>query len=69
MFEALTRMSEAMGDAGNLSDDKLVDEIFQQVWGELEITERPSALLEEMIRRFKTLAGIEEEAGVGDKVS
>ena len=69
VMDALSRLSRETESAGKLSDQKLTDEVFQYVWGELDITGRPSALVEEIIHRFKELAGIKEEPDAEDKVS
>ena len=53
----LEQMSTEMVRAGDLDDLALTDEVFQEVWGRLDFDGRPSAVLEEMIHRFKKLTG------------
>jgi len=51
----LKGMSEEMIQAENLSDEVLTDNVLKDVWGDLDLNGRPSAVLEEMIRRFRKL--------------
>ena len=51
----LRGMSEEMIQAENLSDEVLTDNVLKDVWGDLDLNGRPSAVLEEMIRRFRNL--------------
>jgi hypothetical protein len=55
----LETMSKEMGHAGGLTDEQLIDEIFEKIWGELDMSSPESALLEELILRFKKAADVD----------
>ena len=59
VMDFLETMSEEMGHAGGLSDEQLVDEIFEKIWGGLDMSSPESALLEELILRFKKVADVD----------
>jgi hypothetical protein len=59
VMAGLMKMSDEMGRASDLNDTDLTTEVFKEVWGELTIDGRPSAVLEEMIHRFKVMTGQE----------
>jgi len=66
VMDSLLKMSEDMADVETLDDETLVTETTNKVWGDLPFTSRESALVEELISRFKKNAGIEDV--VADKV-
>ncbi len=53
VWRFLVRMSDEVNRAQTLTDEQLVDEVFEKLWGELNMDSRESALLEELIDRFK----------------
>lgn len=57
----LERMAEEVTRAEDLTDIELTDEVFQHVWGDLDCDSRPSAVLEELLRRFRKHTGQEED--------
>ena len=59
VMASLMKMSEEIHRAEDLDDKTLTDEVFKEVWADLHIDGRPSAVLEEMIARFKKLTGQE----------
>jgi len=70
VMEEMERMSREMESANGLTDEQLVNDVLRHVWGDLDFTGRPSAVLEEMICRYKKMAGIEKDNAVtGDVVS
>lgn len=57
VMKSLMRMANEMSRAEDLEDKDLTNEVFREVWGVLDMDGRPSAVLEEMIRRFKEHTG------------
>jgi len=57
VMDTLRRMSSEISRAEDLPNEQLTDEVFREVWGNLDFDGRPSAVLEEMIHRFKRLTG------------
>jgi hypothetical protein len=57
VVDVLLRMSGEMSRAEELTDKDLTDEVLREVWGNLDFDGRPSAVLEEMIQRFKKYTG------------
>ena len=66
VWDMLMGMSNEMGRAESLDDRELLDDVHGNVWGELPMDSRESAVLEELIRRYKKKAGIHD---IPDKVS
>lgn len=50
----LSRMSQEADFAKGLDDKQLVEEVLRTVWGDLDMDGRASAVMEELIERFKT---------------
>lgn len=59
MIDFLQRMSEEVIRAEELSDADLTGEVFEMVWGEMDVDSRESAVLSEMLSRFQKLTGQE----------
>ena len=57
VMECLLAMSKELEHADALSDEDLTTEVFREVWGNLSFDGRPSAVLEELLLRFKKLTG------------
>lgn len=57
VIQTLMRMSDEITRAEELGDKDLTAEVFREVWGNLDFDGRGSAVLEEMIRRFKKHTG------------
>jgi len=68
VMEGLQRMADELSRAENLTDVDLTDEVFREVWGNLDFDGRPSAVLEELILRSKRLTGqpVKDEESDGD---
>ena len=58
VLEELLGMCDEIRAAESLEDGALIDEVMTDVWGELPFTSRESAVLEELIRRYKKAKGI-----------
>ena len=57
VFNFLRQMASEVNRSEKLSDVELTDEVLTLVWGGLDMDGRPSAVLEEMINRFKKHTG------------
>jgi hypothetical protein len=56
-MNGILRMADEITRAEDLQDKELTSEVFREVWGDLDYDSRGSAVLEEMIRRFKKHTG------------
>ena len=59
LLDTLRRMATETTRAEELSDERLTQEVFQEVWSDLNVDGRPSAVLEELLMRFKKRTGQE----------
>ena len=59
MWNMLMDMSTEMNRAEALGNSELLDEVLSTVWGDLEMNSRESAILEELVRRFKDKAEVD----------
>ena len=67
MWDMLMGMVHEIGRAESLDDEQLVDEISEEIWGEFYMDSRESAILEELIRRFREKGNVKD--AICDKVS
>jgi len=59
LAEAMMQMLANLDHAEKLSDEDLVNEVIDKVWARLNWDGPEETLLNELIQRFKDLAGIE----------
>ena len=59
VWDFLVRMTEEMQSAEQLGDEQLAADVMHKVWGELDMDSHESAVLEELVRRFREAKGIE----------
>jgi len=53
VWSMFTRMADEMSRAESMDDSELLDEVMNTVWGDLDADSHESAVLEELIHRFK----------------
>ena len=58
VMDAILAMCGEIKRAKALKDQEVADEVFRHVWGDLEMHSRGSAVLEELVLRFKKQAGL-----------
>jgi hypothetical protein len=61
VMDFMQRMCDSMNTAEALSDEQLVDESIH-IWAEYDMDSKESSVLDELIHRFKRLAGIKVPA-------
>jgi len=67
VWDMLVGMTNEMHRAKGLDDEELLDEVTSGIWSDLHMDSRESAVLEELLRRYRDKAGVEN--AIPDKVS
>lgn len=63
VMDFLMRMSEQIRSAENMSNEELIGEVLSKIWAGFHMDSRESAILEELIERFKKARAFADEEG------